>query len=191
MNNIKRLRKEKGFSVTALADAVNISQSNLTKIENGQVELKPELVEKIAAVLQVSTTAVVQKAPSADGVILLQVINPEIIGLPPLAHLPILEHLCPNLPQETALYVMEDDTMTPHITPNSLVVVDKNHRDFSQNGIYLLRINERLALRRLQRALNQKINLLSDNASYPPEQMDEADLNIIGKAFSVVLYQNL
>ena len=39
MNNIKKIRKSQNMSVTELAKALNMSQSNLTKIENNQLIL--------------------------------------------------------------------------------------------------------------------------------------------------------
>ncbi len=191
MNNIKHLRKEQGMSVTALAAALNMSQGNLTKIENGQVELKPELAEKIAAVLQVSPTALSRLPKAPEGTYSLPLLNPEMLNMPPLSRLPLPGHFCQNLPQDVVLFVAEDDTMAPQISQGSLVLIDKNSHRFSQNGVYLLKIGKSLALRRLQRILNQNINILSDNISYPPEQMDEATLDIMGKAISAISYRYL
>lgn len=186
MNNIKRLRKEKGLSVSALAAALNMSQSNLTKIENGQVELKPELTAKIADILQISPAALTQTETAANGVYVLPLLNPEIANLPPLSYLSIPQILCQNLPPKSALYAMEDDTMAPLIAQNSLVIINKDIRNFTLNGIYLLHLNDKICLRRLQQTSDQKVNILSDNAAYLPEQTDITKLNIIGKAHTVI-----
>ena len=51
-NNIKQIRKSLGISVTELAQRLNMSQGNLTKIENGQVDLRLDTAQAIAEVLQ-------------------------------------------------------------------------------------------------------------------------------------------
>ena len=52
LNNIKQIRKSLGITVAELAQKLNMSQGNLTKIENGQVDMKAETAAAIAAILQ-------------------------------------------------------------------------------------------------------------------------------------------
>ena len=40
LNNIKQIRKSLGITVAELAQKLNMSQGNLTKIETGQVDMK-------------------------------------------------------------------------------------------------------------------------------------------------------
>ena len=50
-NNIKILRKEKGFSQEELADRAKVSRVNLTNIENGKVIPNLDTSKKIADAL--------------------------------------------------------------------------------------------------------------------------------------------
>lgn len=180
-NSIKQIRKTQGISVTELAAKLNMSQGNLTKIENGQIELKPDTAEKIAAVLGVSPLALQEQSASA-GVIMLELLNPETISLPPLSVLPVPQCLLRNIPADAALFAAVDDTMAPHIPSGSLVVIDKADTDTASNGIYLLQIGNKQVLRRLQYTFSQEINLLCDNKNYIPQQIDISSIRIIGRA---------
>ncbi len=185
MNNIKQLRKGQGISVTELAQKLNMSQGNLSKIENGQLELKEELAQKIAEILNVSPLALTSE-PTANGVVWLEVINPDVLSLPPLSRLPFPAHMLPENIQNQTLFAMPDDTMSPKIPAGSLVVIDKAERDTVQNGIYLLQIGQNIILRRLQNTFTSGLNLLSDNPVYPPQQIDISSINVIGKAILAV-----
>ena len=70
MNNIKNIRKSQNMSVTELAKALNMSQSNLTKIENNQLELKHDTAQKIADILNVSISAL-HSSPNTAGAIII------------------------------------------------------------------------------------------------------------------------
>lgn len=180
-NNIKQLRKEQGLSVTELASKLNMSQGNLTKIENGQIELKADTAEKIAAALNVSPQALQERKTSA-GIMMLELINPQILSLPALSRLPVPADLVPNTPKNAAIYVMTDDTMSPHVPLGALVIIDKGNNNFTTNGIYLLQVGQTIVLRRLQQTFSSSINILCDNNSYIPQQMDIESINIIGRA---------
>lgn len=185
MNNIKQLRKEQGISSTELAQKLNMSQGNLSKIENGLLELKDDMIQKIATILNVSPSAL-KKAPIAEGTLWIKVINPEIISLPPMSSLPIPAHMLPQTTQNLALFVLPDDTMSPRFPTGSLMVIDKNEKNTNQNGIYLLQINQTTVLRRLQNTYSQQINLLCDNPCYPVQPIATSSINIIGKAISAI-----
>lgn len=181
MNNIKQLRKRQGMSVTGLAEKLSMSQGNLTKIENGQLELKADMAQKIAAILNVSPLALTAE-PITEGVAWLDVINPEILSLPPLSRLPVPAHMFSQTLQNMALYALPDDSMSPRFPAGSLVLINKSVSQSPQNGVYLLQIGQNIVLRRLQTSFSQYINLLCDNPAYPPQQIEIASINIIGKA---------
>lgn len=51
MNNLKEIRKEKGMTQEELANAVGITQSNLSRIENGKVQISLKLAKDITVTL--------------------------------------------------------------------------------------------------------------------------------------------
>ena len=180
-NNIKQIRKEQGISVTELAAKLNMSQSNLTKIENGQIELRPDTAEKIAAALNISPRAL-QNHPAANGTIMLDVLNPEALSLPPLSGLPIPACMLQSIPENAALFAVSDDTMAPQIPSGSLVIIDKSIKDLISDGIYLLQIGQNIVLRRLQQTFSTTVNILCNNQFYIPQQIYISSINIIGRA---------
>ncbi len=189
-NNIKQIRKGQGVSVTELAAKLEMSQSNLTKIENGQIELRADTAAKIAAALNVSPQAL-QTQPSANGVIMLEVLNPEAIGLPPLSRLPVAAYQLPESTSDMAIYIMPDDTMAPQIPARAMVIVDKTQHNTSQNGVFLLQIGQSLILRRVQHTFSETATLLCDNKNYIPQQIDIASINISGRVLLAISLHTL
>lgn len=183
MNNIKALRKEQGISVTELAAKLNMSQSNLTKIENNQIELKSDTAAKIAESLGVAVQAITTKQTAAAGMTQLPLLNPETLQLPPLSRLAIPSYMQPFSTEDTALFAMEDDTMSPKIPASALVLIDRKEKTL-KNGIYLIKINNQLMLRRLQTTFSERVKLLCDNPAYPPQLIDISLIERIGKALS-------
>lgn len=54
MNNIKSLRKEKGWSAQLLADKLNIAQTTLSQYENSKREANYETLHKLSKIFNVS-----------------------------------------------------------------------------------------------------------------------------------------
>ena len=59
------LRKERGLTSKEVAEQVGISQGHYSHIENGERSMNPEHAEKLAAVLGVDTTLVIEKVNEA------------------------------------------------------------------------------------------------------------------------------
>ena len=51
--NISRIRKEKGFTTTYLAQSCDMEHSNLIPIEKGRINVTVETLSKLAAILEV------------------------------------------------------------------------------------------------------------------------------------------
>lgn len=183
MNNLKRLRKEQGLTVTELARRLSISQANLTKIENSQIGLKPDLAEKIAAILNVSPLALephnARKCP--NGLTELELLNPEVLNLPAHTTLPIFNQL---LNQTCFLYALPDDTMSPTLLKHDLVIVDTSCQTFQENGLYLIKTadEDNNELVRLQRLKENKTKVIFDNKNYESYEISSLELTIKAKA---------
>lgn len=184
MNNIKAIRKEQGISVTELATRLNMSQGNLSKIENDQIELKMDVASKIAAALGVSVQAIIPDSVVGTAVKELPVLNPEAINLPPLSRLSIpLSLLSMNKETASALFVQTDDTMSPKIPIDAMVFINKDDT-IPTNGVYLIKVNNTICLRRIQSTWTTQCYILCDNSAYQPQQIDISSIEVIGKAIS-------
>ena len=191
MNNIKAIRKQKGISVTELAQKLGMSQSNLTKIENNQLELKPSIVQKIAEVLNIAPTSITTQQIDNNGYININIINPEELGLPMLSTYPLLATQNKNTSSNSVAYLMPDDTMAPTIRNHTAVIIDTSIKTFTQNGVYLIKDGEITKLRRLQQIDKTTVIIQTDNKGYTPKNNDISNLNIIGKAIGLHTYLSL
>ena len=183
MNNIKKIRKEKNINVTTLATAIGISQSNLTKIENNQIELKHDIAQKIAQYMNVSLTAITNT--KEEGV---ELINPEVYNLPNHSRWNIPPHI--SISPTTKGYIIPDDTMQPTFHKYSIATID-NIKTPITNGVYLISYNHQIILRRIQIIDNQNIKIITDNASYPPIQTSLTNIEIIGQSTYIISTQKI
>jgi len=77
----------------------------------------------------------------------------------------------------------DGESMLPTIPPKSLVFVDRNQRDL-RDGVYLVRLEDMIYVKRLQRLPNHKVKVISDNPIYEPFDVDLKngdDFEILGK----------
>lgn len=162
-NNIKQIRKSLGISVTELAQRLNMSQGNLTKIENGQVDMKAETAAAIAAILQCPLD---------------KLITEEKDNASPLA-LPL------NLPADSRTVTVREDNMAPTLAPGNIAVV-RPCRTKGEDGVYLLKCRGREVLRRLQTLSDGRVAVLCDNRAYLPEYATAAELEISGRVISKI-----
>ena len=61
MNNIKKIREQKGISQIALANAANLSSPYIYDLENGNRGAKPETLMRIAAALGCTVDDLISK----------------------------------------------------------------------------------------------------------------------------------
>ena len=82
------------------------------------------------------------------------------------------------------------NSMQPVIDDRDLLLVDLTHKDFIDEGIYVVRLENTLLVKRLQKIPNG-IVLISDNPQYEKiilnsDNFNENDAAIIGKVISVI-----
>lgn len=183
-NNIKKIRKIKNISVVSLAEKLGMSQGNLTKIENNQIELKPSLAEKIAHLLQVPLSELSDDLPALKitHAVSLPLLNPEDACLPKDTSLPMPECWLPNIPAAGALFYIADDAMGKKIPQGAFTLVNTDIQDLTKDGLYIIKEQNRLILRRLQQTGEEGVLILSDNHCYPPRQAFKNSLEIIAQA---------
>ncbi len=182
MNNLKKIRKEKGISITELANSIGMSQSNLTKIENNQLKPKEDVVIKIAQILNVSKDVLFQTENKVSNCYLLPIINSAELGLQDLSQYPIPAYIFKQNSINTAVYITQDDTMLPTISKSSAVLINRDIKTFGENGVYLVKLSNKMMLRRLQEIEND-ILIQTDNKLYSNQQTELKNIEIIGKAF--------
>ena len=82
-------------------------------------------------------------------------------------------------PRDLILIEVEGDSMAPTIENSDLILANLAEPRFRQDGIYLLRRDSRLEVKRIQRRPDGKLQVRSDNPRY--EAMPVAAVNVIGR----------
>ena len=185
MNNIKTIRKKQNITITELAQKIGMSQANLTKIENNQIELKIDLAKKLATFFNVPLETIIN-IPSQTGN-KIELINPEALNLPQLSQ---IEYPIPNLKSNIKGFVQKDDTMAPLIPKHSIVVVDTLKNEI-ENAIFLVSINNSKTLRRIQPLDEEQVLILTENKSYNHLCVKNKEIKILAKAIGDLSYTSI
>lgn len=82
------------------------------------------------------------------------------------------------------------NSMQPVIDDRDLLLVDLSQKLITDEGIYVIRLDTTLVVKRVQKILNGII-LISDNPQYPPREIsadnfNENDAAVIGKVIAVI-----
>lgn len=188
MNNIKQIRKQNNISVSKLAQMVGMSQANLTKIENNQVELKIELATQIAEALNTSLENILNT--KKYDTLSIKLLNPEVYNLPNDYMWQIAPLKINTLNTNLKGYIIPDDTMAPLFPKHSIAILDANQNTL-ENAVFLIERRGELMLRRLQKMPLNTLSILTENKSYQQENITLNEIKIIAKAISVISQINL
>jgi len=88
-------------------------------------------------------------------------------------------------PNDVFLMLVDGDSMYPTLKNGSIIMVDRNLSSLS-DGIYVMRHDNSLLVKRLQSLPNSIIKVKSDNTMYEPweikrEDFNGTDLELIGR----------
>ena len=86
---------------------------------------------------------------------------------------------------QMVLVSVEGDSMEPTLEENDLLLIDRQQTEFAREGIYVIRLDDMLMVKRLQRQPKGLIQIISDNFNYPPITLSDhcgESFGILGKA---------
>lgn len=201
----------RGVSAASLAEAVGKSRQSVSYWMTGRNEPSPEALMKVAEVLgttplwlksgdQDSLPETITKSrvgEAQDGYIRIPVYDAcagcgaqiapsdDIIS----GFLDVAVWFLKGLPGVSAISHINivpssGDSMEPTIASNAFCFVDRNQNELRREGVYCLRADDLLLIKRIQRNLDGTITLLSDNPRYPPQKITQDVLErttIIGR----------
>ena len=84
-------------------------------------------------------------------------------------------------PRNLLLIEALGDAMTPTLEEADLLLVDLGEPHFRHDGVYVLRREDDLEVRRLQRRPDGTLNVICDNAAYPPSVVATDSIHVIGR----------
>lgn len=89
----------------------------------------------------------------------------------------------PDNPHRLFAMMVKCDSMRPEIEPESLVLVDKDKMDPSSDGIFVVRIDEYIRMKVIQRLPSQRLQLSTLSDKFNPIEigLNEDNFEIIGR----------
>ncbi|OCL82841.1 MULTISPECIES: S24 family peptidase [Arcobacteraceae] len=76
------------------------------------------------------------------------------------------------------------DSMEPTLNSNNIIFIDKTKNDLSRDGIYAFTTLHGLFVKRVQKRVDGKLDIISDNKDYPIQVLDKQELSVLGKVIS-------
>lgn len=87
-------------------------------------------------------------------------------------------------PENCCLIHVTGDSMEPTLHERDVAMIDRSHTNIIVDGIYCLRLDSGLLIKRLQRLMGNKLKVISDNPAYEAftiNNFDTEDQGIIGR----------
>lgn len=79
---------------------------------------------------------------------------------------------------------MNGDSMAPTLLHGDIILIDSSKSSAKNPGIYVVRTDDRLMVKRIAPKIDGTLQVFSDNSVYPPEQVEAANvsaLKIVGQ----------
>lgn len=207
---LKFLRKSLGLTQTEFAKKLGMTMQGIQKWEYGTVEIKTSSIMLICSTFNVNPDWLL----NGTGEMFINDVNQQtetgIISIPyypevsaaagsgvlvydesTVKHLQISSAIINiSTGDNVCLINATGNSMQPVIDDRDLLLVDLTHKDFIDEGIYVIRLDNTLLVKRLQKIPNGVV-LISDNPQYAPitlnsDNFNENDAAIIGKVISVI-----
>ena len=188
----------------SFADLIGISYSQLHRMCSGDADMKLSLALKIAEVTGVSVQWLAtgdgspfqaDSAPDSDDYALIPGYNVQVSagngslidGEPVTRRLAFRRNWLNfrGLHEKDLVVVFaKGDSMEPTISDGNTIMVDRSNATPRDGGMYVIRVDDNLLVKRTQIVPGQGIQLISDNKDYPlmlVKPGDQASLEFIGR----------
>lgn len=76
------------------------------------------------------------------------------------------------------------DSMEPTFSYNDIVFINRTKTDINRGGIFTIRTDSGLFIKRIQKRVDGKIDILSDNSVYPTQTLNPSELEVMGRVVS-------
>ena len=80
-----------------------------------------------------------------------------------------------GFPNDIKMLQINNDDMAPFVSQGDVVIYDPRVKRIKANGIYVLQINERFIVRRVQRGLKQNTRLICDHPAFNDEVFENSE----------------
>lgn len=76
------------------------------------------------------------------------------------------------------------DSMEPTFSYNDIVFINRSRTDLQRGGIFTIRTEAGLFIKRVQKRIDGKIDIISDNQVYSTQTLDLSEIEVIGRVVS-------
>lgn len=76
------------------------------------------------------------------------------------------------------------DSMEPTFSYNDIVFINRNKTDLQRGGVFTIRTEAGLFIKRVQKRIDGKIDIISDNEVYSTQTLDPSEIEVIGRVVS-------
>lgn len=76
------------------------------------------------------------------------------------------------------------DSMEPTFSYNDIVFINRSKTDINRGGIFTIRTDGGLFIKRIQKRVDGKIDVLSDNSVYSTQTLNPSEIEILGRVVS-------
>jgi phage repressor protein C with HTH and peptisase S24 domain len=116
----------------------------------------------------------------------LGVAEPEPIGFW-LLERQYLNSISRTAPDNLAIVRADGESMIPTLMPGDWVLIDRKQTRLSREGIYAIRVGDDVWIKRLSLNLREKlVRIISDNQAIPVQDVQEEELEVIGRVVALV-----
>lgn len=198
---ITQARERAELTKSGLARRLKVTPQSVQDWENGATAPRAERLNEMAKVLDVplhwlafgegEAVAIVNKQLSVVAVPLLEASvsagNGDYAATTAISMIELnREWINRNLAVSGAgalrLYPVRGDSMSPSLLNGDTILIDTGVTSLVDDGIYALRIEDGLFVKRLQRFPGRKLRVISDNPRYEPFELTEGDeFQILGR----------
>jgi len=76
------------------------------------------------------------------------------------------------------------DSMEPTFSYNDIVFVNREKKDLNRGGVFTIRTEAGLFIKRVQKRIDGKIDIISDNQVYCTQTLNSSEVEIVGRVVS-------
>ncbi len=76
------------------------------------------------------------------------------------------------------------DSMEPTFSYNDIVFINRTKTDLQRGGIFTIRTESGLFIKRVQKRIDGKLDIISDNQVYTKQTLDPCEIEVIGRVVS-------
>ncbi|PNV83540.1 MAG: phage repressor protein [Sulfurimonas sp.] len=76
------------------------------------------------------------------------------------------------------------DSMEPTFSYNDIVFINRSKTDLQRGGVFTIRTEAGLFIKRVQKRIDGKIDIISDNQVYSTQTLEPSEIEVIGRVIS-------